>query len=318
MTADRYPERDGAKRMTSLPPPGAGPDPSGLTPLSRRLLRVAAALSALLIAVVVYAWRAGDEDANPLSPVFNPIAEAATRAERAPGMRVWMRGSVNSPSGILGHTTTIGETVYNGRTGRARGRITVTALGQTEQMQLISDGRTVWARSAGIAAKLPQGTEWLGVELEAPSEGQGSSEAAFGSSSDPRQQLQVLRSVAGEVVNLGAAKVGGVTTTAYRGDIDLGDLAATLRGEGQGALANSYEEMADDVPRMDVTVWIDQRGFLRQSETLMPIPATDDHPSAFLQVTATYSDFGIRPRISLPDSSRVYRAPPLPPSGTTS
>ncbi len=301
-----------------MPPPGAARDPApppapamepeepGLTPLSRRLLQAAAALSVLLIAVVAYGWRTGDEDANPLSPVFNPIAKAATRTARLPGMRVTMRGSAALTGGSAASISLAGDALYNARTERTRAEISVSSLGQTQQMEMIAAGGRAWVRSPGLSGGLPGGAEWIGVDAAA-------GDATVGNAGDPRQQLQVLRSASGEVVDLGAANVGGVRTTAYRGDVELDDLASALRAEGDDALADSYEQMADELPRMNVTVWIDGGGSLRRTDVLMPIPAAEDRPSGFAQVTAEYSDFGIRPRIDLPDPSRVYQAPALSP-----
>src|SRR5262245_48837157 len=100
----------GRSPMTSMPPPGgdSGTDgswsysattesanPGGtasLDPLSRRLLKAAVALSALLILVVALAWLHGS-DATSL----NPIAEAAARTQEQPGSRIAMRGIYSLP-----------------------------------------------------------------------------------------------------------------------------------------------------------------------------------------------------------------------------
>ena len=93
--------------MTSMPPPGGNSGPDGswsysapaesanlksagtasLDPLSQRLLKVTAGLSALLILVVAFAWLHGSDEAS-----LNPIAEAATRTQEQPGSRIAMRG----------------------------------------------------------------------------------------------------------------------------------------------------------------------------------------------------------------------------------
>ncbi len=306
--------------MTSIPPPGGkrqtpgvsglpsapsgpppAPDPEGLTPFSRQVLPILAVLSALLIAVVIYGWRSGQEDANPLSPVFNPIAKAATRTARSPGMRMTMRGSANTPE-LPGGMAIQASGVYNGKTGRMSMTMSYAAAGQNVSMEVLGGKGVAYIRSSSLGATLPDGAEWLGVEADRI----GTHEAVFGdSSSSPRDQLKILTG-AGNVRTLGHALVSGAQTTIYGGTVDVGVLADALRSEGNDAAADLYEEMADQVSLMSITVWIDHHGNVRQAEVLMPITANDEHAPIAVDMTIGFSEFGIEPSIQLPDPARVY------------
>lgn len=303
--------------MTSIPPsssnpllPAGGwrfappdPEPPQLDPLSRRLLQIATALSVLLILLVAVGWL--HDGGNPL----NPIAEAAVRTQQYPGARFAMQGVYTSQS-LPQAMTMRGQGVFNGRTGRSRGVVTVqmpSPLGPVE-MESVGDDRIVYLRSTLLAAKLPPGDRWMSIE---PGLG-GSGDTALGSNVDAKGQLAMLQAVSGGVERVGREDVRGVSTTQYRATIDLDRYAGVLRQEGNDQAAEQYEQLAGrSVSPTVVEAWIDGKGLLRRMRALMTFDATPGGPSVSMNLNVDFFDFGIAPDVSFPSSGEVFDATPL-------
>ena len=280
--------------------PGREPPEPPLDPLSRRLVQIAAVLSMLLIVIVLAAWLHGGAK-NPL----NPIAEAAERTEHSAGARLAFEAIYSSP------TTTqpivmSGHGVYNGQTGRSQITMTVGAP-QSMQIEAVGDRSSVYIRSSLISGELPPGKEWMSVK---PLQGQ-TTKTAFGGSSNPKNQLEMLKSVGGDVESVGHQDVQGVPTTQYRGSFDLQGFADLLEREGKTAQAQVYEQLAKQMPsEIGVEAWIDAKGLLRKARIVMNLPTSSDQPAVSMEMRFDFFDFGITPTIRLPSSIDVFDATP--------
>ncbi len=304
--------------MTSMPPPGgdSGPDgswsysapaesahlaPAGaasLDPLSRRLLKAAAALSALLILVVAFAWLHGS-DATSL----NPIAEAAAHTQEQPGSRIAMRGIYSLPGDKS--MTMHGSGVYNARTGRSRLAMELAVPGVAAPLHFdaVGEKRMIYMRSSVFAGELPRGDRWLAVQV-----GLGrSAQTSLASNSGSEGQLEMLGAVGGEVEDLGEETVRGVATTRYRGSVDLHRYAELLREEGKATGAREYEQLAKSMPApIPVEAWLDGGGLVRRMRMVMDIPVAAGAPTVKMDLTMEFFDFGIAPEIDLPAASETF------------
>ena len=273
-----------------------------LDPLSRRLLQIAAVLSVLLVAIVVDAWLEAGAG-NPL----NPIAQAAERTERAAGARLTFEAIYSSPA-TTRRVVMHGHGVYNGQTGRSRATMTIPESLQSIEMEAVGDQQGVFLRSSLISEGLPPGKKWMGIE---PLLGQ-TSETAFGGSSNPSSQLEMLESVGADVESVGHQDVQGMPTTRYRGSFYLRGFAGFLDREGKRQAAREYEQLAKQMPsKFGVEVWIDGEGLVRQSRMVMTIPTTAAQPTISMDMRVDYSDFGITPTVRLPNPNYVFDATPL-------
>jgi len=300
--------------MTSTPPPGYDQRSSGnwswvapdreppeppLDPLSRRLIQIVAVLSMLLIVIVVAAWLHGGAQ-NPL----NPIAEAAERTERSAGARLAFEAIYSSPT-TTQPVVMSGHGVYNGQTGRSQ--ITMTVPAQSVEMEAIGDRSSVYIRSSLISGELPPGKEWLGTQ---PLQGQ-TAKTAFGGSSNPQSQLEMLKSVGGDVESVGHQDVQGVPTTQYRGSFGLQDVSSLLAREGKTQAAQEFEQLAKEMPsEIGVEAWVDAKGLLRKARIDMTLPTSPGQPAVSMEMRFDYFDFGITPTIRLPISTEVFDATP--------
>jgi hypothetical protein len=309
--------------MTSTPPPGGDSGPDGswgyqvpdrspstapartatLDPLSRRLLKVAAGLSALLILVVAFAWLHGSDEAS-----LNPIAEAAARTQEQPGSRIAMRGIYTMPTGQS--MTMHGSGLYNARTGRSRlaMELTVPGLASPLRFDAVGDKQTMYMRSTVFTAELPPGDRWLATQ-----EGLGNSaQTSLASNSGSEGQLEMLRAAGGKVEDLGEETVRGVATTRYRGTVDLNRYADMLREEGKATGAHEYEQLVKSMPApIPVEAWLDDGGLVRRMRMVMDIPSAPGAPTVKMDLTMEFFDFGIAPKVDLPTASETFDATPL-------
>jgi hypothetical protein len=305
--------------VTSVPPPGhrssgeswgwspeagerrSSPGPQRLEPLSRRLLGVVAALSALLIVAVGYAWTSGGDNS------LNPIAEAAANTAEAPGSRLAIRAVYTSPL-LPSPVTARGGGVYNGRTGRSRAwlEMDVPTTAATVRFDTVGDAHRVFIRSPLLTDKLPSGDRWISSEPGIAH----SPETTLAGNSDARGQLELLRAVGGRVEKVGRQEVRGVETTRYRGHFDLRGYAAQVRREGDPRAAHQYERLAKTTPSSTIVeVWVDDGGDLvRQARIRGPEVAEPGAPPVTVEVNIAYFDFGATPRIELPSPKRAFDA----------
>jgi hypothetical protein len=304
--------------MTSKPPPGmdSGPDGSwsysapdqgpnptparttSLDPLSQRLLKATACLSALLILIVAFAWLHGGDEAS-----LNPIAEAAVRTQEQPGSRIAMRGIYSLPSG--GSMAMHGSGVYNAQTGRSRLTMELKMPGVVTPLHFdaVGDKQTMYMRSSVFIAELPPGDRWLKVQV-----GLGrSAQTSLASNSGSEGQLEMLRAAGGKVEDLGEETVRGVATTRYQGTVDLNRYADLLREEGKVTGAQEYEQVAKSIPTpIPVEAWLDDDGLVRRMRIVMEIPTATGAPPVKMDLTMEFFDFGITPQIDFPSASETF------------
>lgn len=294
-----------ASRTPSLPsltPKGSGGEP--LDPLSRKLMQGVKLLSLLLLLVVANSFLNREE--APLE--FNPVAAAAEHTQQMPGARFTMEAIYTSPA-LPRPMHAHGSGAMNSQTGRSRVVLQLDApeLGPFE-MEAVGDGTSMYMRGSGISGELPGGKEWLEVQ---PFLGHSEGEAMVGGG-DADSSLQMLQTVDGAVQRLGREKVRGVATQRYRTTVELEEYADLLRDEGKDELADQYEKVATLMPEpVTAEVWIDGKGIVRRSRSVMTLPAAPGEPTMTMDMRMDLFDFGARPAIALPDPSRVFDATPL-------
>ncbi len=271
-------------------------------PLSRRLLLIAGLLSVLLIAVVVnYLLHDGSE-------VLNPIAEAAQRTAAQPGSRLKVEMSY-SVEGSSESISGAGIGAFNARTGRSRIDLAMQIPGQgSVTVTTVGDQRTSYTRSSALAAKLPAGKEWLGVE---PLLGH-SPEEAFGSGPGAESTIDMLQGVGGDVEELDHQVVRGHRTTRYKATIDVAHVADVLAEHGEAELAKAYETVVEKgLTSIPVEVWVDENGLARLVHLTEELPTWPGGPILTIDMRIEYFDFGIQPKIDFPPEDRVYDYTPV-------
>lgn len=276
-------------------PPSSTPPSGTLEPLSRRLLQAAGVLSLLLILVVLNSLLSGDSE-SPFNP--NPVAAAAERTAEVPGMRIGMTMRIESES--TGPMTVTGNGVYNGEDNLAEVTYSGIAVeGKQLEAEAIMSEDGWYFRYPQFVGKVPEGKEWLKL-----SGFPGQKELSAPGVANPEDSLQMLRG-SGAVRRLGAAKIGHAQTTRYRVTQTATEVTETLRSQGKDELAEALEgSSAQIVGPVRSEVFIDQKGIVRRVKATTTTAA--DGKTVTTKMRMDFSDFGIKPKIVIPDDSRVY------------
>jgi hypothetical protein len=267
-----------------------------LEPLSVRLLQAAGVLSLLLILVVVNSLLNSGSGESPFNP--NPVAAAAERTAEVPGMRITMTMRVESES--TAPVTVTGNGVYNGEENLAEVTYNGIAIeGQKLKAEAILGEDGWYFRYPQLAGKMPEGKEWLKL-----SGFPGQKDLSTPGVANPTESLQML-SGSGAVRRLGPAKIGHAQTTRYRVTQTAAELTETLRSEGKDELAEAVEGASPQiVGPVQSEVFIAQSGVVRRLR--VTTTTAEDGKTVTTRMRMDFSDFGIKPKIAIPDDSRVY------------
>jgi hypothetical protein len=119
-----------------------------------------------------------------------------------------------------------------------------------------------------LASQLPDGKEWVKVDLAKAAALQGvqlNDIQSFARGSDPREALDYLRSISGDLTRLGTEDVRGVPTTHYFAAVDLQKaLARAAKQAGQQGFLAQLQNMPTAVASIPVDVWVDADDLVRR------------------------------------------------------
>lgn len=94
--------------------------------------------------------------------------------------------------------------------------------------------------------------------------------------------------------------------------IDLGRYASLLRAEGKDESADEYEKLDELMPTpIEVEVWVDSGGVVRQERIVMTTPSRDGQPALTMDMRIDLIKLGVKPEIELPDQEKVFDLTPL-------
>jgi hypothetical protein len=203
---------------------------------------------------------------------------------------------------VSGHSQPIaltGQVVYD---DEEKGRGTVTTSdpesGEPVKVELVQDGTQVYMRSSQFD-KLPEGREWMGIDIALGDELDTSPPASV----DAKGELGVLEEVTGNVQRVGKEDVRGVPTTRYRTSISVSESAERLREEGGEDTALLVEK--EGTP-MQVEVWIDAEELVRRMRLVQSQPGEEGDGPTTTDMRMDFLDFGLEPEIEVPDSDEVF------------
>jgi hypothetical protein len=209
-----------------------------------------------------------------------------------------MRGTVTVPNHSKPLTLT-GEIVYDdAELGRGTVNMSDPESNEPVKFETVQDGTKVYMRSSRFGT-LPEGREWLGIDIALGDELDTSPPASV----DAKGELGLLEQVTGRVRKVGKEDVRGVSTTRYRTEISVSEGAERLREEGAEDTASLVEE--EGAP-MQVEVWIDAKELVRRMRLVQSKPGEDGEGPTTTDVLIDFFDFGLEPEIDLPDSDEVF------------
>ena len=191
--------------------------------------------------------------------------------------------------------------------------------GQVSRDDLRMELRFAWPvmylRMPFLADKLPDGKEWVSLDVAQLAKRQGLRLPGVGSlgQSDPSAFLDFLKATSGGLRALGTEKIDGVQTTHYLAKIDLGELAKTLpaaqRKQLQPALDQLEQLTGNGAVAPLVDAWVGGDRLLRRFAITFSVPAGTQ--SVDLAMTMNLHDFGADVDVQAPDPADVADATAL-------
>lgn len=287
-----------------IPPPPPAPAPYFAPPVatpvgpSRRRGWVvgagAFAIAALVLGVVALT-RGGSADPS------SALAAAAARTEAQKSARVEMT-MVLPLAGITAPLTVSGEVDFtsgasrfvidlSGLVGVSKGQLTA----DQPRVELVTKGLVSYMKIPGLDALTGASGKWIKLDAAALAKGQSVDlqNLLSGQRNDPSQMLDLLRTHAQSVTEVGREDVRGVATTRSTATIDIAQLyraSGTVVDEKR--LGAAIEQLSGGV--MTVDVWIDDAGLVRRQA--IAVPST----TGVLTYNIEFFDFGAPVQVTVP------------------
>jgi hypothetical protein len=191
---------------------------------------------------------------------------------------------------------------------------------QSWKLDAIVDGKTVYLRFPAMASELPEGKTWVRVdEDDAGKAGETFDFSGFEdfANQDPRELLEMLENVSGDIETVGTEDVRGTPTTHYRATLDLrdlGDLAPSGQGSGSGqdfgAMFDQLFEQAG-LGDMPLDVWIDDERLLRKVEASFSMSPEGESEKLEASMSFELYDYGVEVDVTPPPADQVADASSL-------
>ncbi len=249
------------------------------------------------------------------------VAEAATKTADAGTSRMEFSATIEPPAAVSSEELEFGGSGvfdYKARRGRLEYDLSglLEAAGQetgNAEAELLFDEFVLYMRFPLLAQSLPDGKEWVKIDLQKIGEQQGFDLGQLSqlTQSDPSQFLNYLRAASKDVAEVGEKEVRGVATTHYRAKIDLEKVADQAPAESREQVRASIDALIRQtgMRTMPVEVWIDEDGLLRRERLEMtfdvPGGASGIEQEAAMTMTMDFFDFGVEVDVEPPPADQV-------------
>ncbi len=188
-------------------------------------------------------------------------------------------------------------------------------LGQTGKGALRIDevfaNRVIYMRSPFYARFLPKGKTWLRLDLAAFGKKLGINldQLSQFSGGDPRQTLDQLRAVSGDVKKLGTATIRGAQTTHYRAKVDLNRYPKLVPAAQRSSAEQSVKRLIalTGTSSFPVDIWIDPQKRVRRIQlaySFRPKGQATSQKLTFNETVDIY-DFGVAEKVAIPPAGQT-------------
>ncbi|MGH3135719.1 MAG: hypothetical protein ACRDPV_04410, partial [Gaiellaceae bacterium] len=176
------------------------------------------------------------------------------------------------------------------------------------KIEAVQDGTVSYVRFPALDEQLPDGKSWIRSDSRtAPGRGFDVTQFEQFTSNDPRELLDFLRGVSGEIETVGSEQLRGAQTTHHRATIDPLEYAKLVPPDKRQELQSLVEQIAaqSGLGEVPVDVWLDESGLVRK--LTMAFSATQPGTSESSDVSMTFElyDYGETVDIDLPPASEV-------------
>jgi hypothetical protein len=267
----------------------------------------------------------GSATALPVLESFTPVAQATERADSARfeldfefelgglgDLGLTASGAYDTPAQKARFVLDLGSfakmmSAFAGSSGAPDG------LGDPSKwkLEMLLDGTVAYMRMPFLASQLPAGKEWVSLDLAKAAQlagGAGLGDIqSFAKGSDPREVLDYLRSLAGEVTHVGTEDVRGVPTAHYFAVVDWQQvLAAAAKQANEPGLVDQFANFGGTMANIPVDVWVDEDNLL--SRMTMSFSMTEGAQEAAGTLRLELFDYGKPVNVDTPAAADVVDA----------
>lgn len=298
-------------------------------------LRLCGAGLVAALALVAVGCGGGAESGSTAAPIsFEELARSATTSADARSGRFSFDMSLSAP-GADEPFALSGEGAFDARSKRTSMSLDLSSLAKLLggflagvagsssgdlpnlgdpagwKIQVVQDGGVAYVRFPALDDKLPAGKSWI------RGDGNGLSADGFDfgqfTNNDPRQVLDALRAVTGDVETVGTEELRGVETTHYRAVVDPARVAEQAPGEDGQTAQSLLGQLTSEsgLAEIPVDVWLDPDGLVRK--LTLELTAVDPAMSQTGSATVSFElwDYGKAIAIELPPAAQVVAATAL-------
>jgi hypothetical protein len=256
-------------------------------------MRGLAALTAILVALAAAAC--GSQSASPPTLSGDVVALAATKTNDAGTYKADISGTVDAAGQSIKMS---GTGAFDASQQRGTMSITASIVGQDVDMQMIYALPVMYMHfPAGLLPGLPSDKSWVKMDLEKLGQhvGLDLEQLMQAQQADPSQGLKYLEGLT-EVQAVGHEEIRGVSTTHYKGVVDLKSLAAKYP-ELQPSIDQLVKQAG--ISRIPMEAWIDENNLVRQMKESF------DAAGATTAMTIQLYDFGTTVDVSPPPADET-------------
>jgi hypothetical protein len=240
-----------------------------------------------------------------VSQTIDPIAAAATKTEKAGGVKVAMTMGVTAG----GRSFSIDA---NGAFDGGNGELTMnlsSVLGAAgsngaAEMRFIEESGhpVIYLNMPFLAGEIPGGASWLRLDLDQAGKALGVDVSRLVSQAgqNPADALDMLRA-AGSVDEVGTETLAGGPTTHYKASIDLAKAVDKLPERVQQAVQRLIDQGAPSV--LPVDVWIGDDGLVRKLTMDESLPTAGS--TGQVRLSMTFSDYGTPVNVVAPPADQT-------------
>ena len=268
-------------------------------------------LSLLLLLVLVPLAAACSSDTLSV----DPVARAAETTGKADTMHMSMKMRIAAPG--MGPVSMSAEGAFDNVARRGsmtldmsnfarqipNGALADPKLWRGEEVFDFSKSPVIYMRFPFMTRALPGSKPWIRIDLQRLGGRMGLDFGALMQSgqSNPAQQLDYLRSVSGDLKELGKDTVRGVSTTHYRGTVDLEDYEKLVPENQRESVRKTIQQLEKTMggrSSYPVDVWVDSANRVRR----MAFDMTSQTPSGTVttKLQMDLFDFGAPVNVELP------------------
>lgn len=181
------------------------------------------------------------------------------------------------------------------------------------QFEVVQDGEVGYVRLPAIEDQLPDGKTWVrGTAGDVKAGGFDFSELDSFTQNDPRDVLEALRGLSGDIETVGSQELRGVETTHYRAQLDPQELADHMTGTNVDA-TSLFDRLSGQggVTELPLDIWIDGNGLVRKLALDFEAPDATSGQSGSVSLAFELWDYGEPVAIDVPPASQVADATAL-------